>query len=89
MRSDKIEAMRQRYPKGTRVRLENMSGETHMPPGMEGDVFLVDDAAQIHVQWDNGSTLALIPGEDSFSVIRGQEQSGAEETPGMAMEQSM
>ena len=41
-----------------------------MPEGTEGTVDMVDDIGQIHMKWDNGRTLALVPGEDSFSVIR-------------------
>ena len=29
----------------------------------------VDDAGLIHMQWDNGRTLPLIPCEDKFTVI--------------------
>jgi hypothetical protein len=32
--------------------------------GEEGAVDFVDDAGQIHMKWDNGRSLALIPGED-------------------------
>lgn len=37
-----------------------------MPDGLKGKVDFVDDAGQIHVSWENGRSLALIPGADSF-----------------------
>ena len=38
-------------------------------PGTEGEVDLVDDEGQIFMKWDNGRTLPLAPGEDSFTVL--------------------
>lgn len=65
-----VERMREQYPPGTRIRLSQMNDPyAPVPPGTEGSVACVDDACQIHMIWDNGRTLALIPGEDSFSVI--------------------
>lgn len=73
-----IESMRRRYPAGTRVKLNSMTGESRMPAGLEGSIQFIDDIGDLHVDWDNGSTLALIPGEDSFSVIGSDKQENSE-----------
>lgn len=44
-----------------------------MPAGLVGVVNYVDDVGSIHVNWSNGSSLALIPGEDDFDVVKSQE----------------
>lgn len=62
----KLENLRKRYPNGTKICLDVMEGEKQMPSGLKGEVFSVDDMGQIHVQWENGSTLALLPGVDQF-----------------------
>ena len=64
-----IEYLRSRYPVGTRVRLINMNDARAVDPGTEGTVRHVDDAGTIHVNWDNGRGLSLIPGEDVWEVI--------------------
>ncbi len=64
----KVEMLRKRYPEGTKICLDNMEGEPQMPPGLKGEVFYVDDIGQIHVQWENGSTLALTE-IDSFHRV--------------------
>lgn len=40
-----------------------------LEPGTKGTVEFEDDLGQIHVKWDNGSRLALIPNEDKFEYI--------------------
>lgn len=60
------ERVSEEYMKGTRVVLSEMTGEDQMPKGLRGTVTAVDDIGQIHVAWDNGSSLALSEG-DSFS----------------------
>ena len=65
-----VEFIKEHYPPGTRIRLNSMEDPYHpILSGMEGEVHFVDDAGQIHMKWDNGRGLALIPGEDSFTVI--------------------
>ena len=54
---------------GTRVRLIAMDDRQAPPKGTEGNVQFVDDAGTIHVQWDTGSSLGLIPGADEWKVI--------------------
>jgi hypothetical protein len=58
------------YPKGTRIELISME-DSYSPieSGTKGTVEFVDDMGTIHMRWDNGRTLGLIPGEDSFRVI--------------------
>jgi hypothetical protein len=62
--------MREQFPTGTRIRLTKMNDPySPVPPGTEGTIDHIDDACQFHMRWDNGRTLALIPGVDRFSVI--------------------
>ncbi|WP_346918413.1 DUF4314 domain-containing protein [Lacrimispora sp.] len=86
-----VQRIKEQYPQGTRLRLLSMD-DPYAPisPGTEGTVNFVDDAGQIHMKWDNGRSLALIPGEDSFSVISRPEQPELQESEseqfGMKME---
>ena len=65
-----VNFIKEQYPPGTRIRLNAMD-DPYAPilPGTEGEVDYVDDAGQLHMKWDNGRSLALIPGEDSFTVL--------------------
>ena len=66
---DEIYELKARYTSGMRVRLICMSGEPQMYCGLEGTIRVVDDMGQIHVRWDNGSTLALNVDVDAFEVV--------------------
>lgn len=61
-----IEELREKYPVGTIIELQEMKGENQMPAGLKGKVKLVDDMGQIHMRWENGSSLALNAEEDIF-----------------------
>ncbi len=54
---------------GDMIRLISMKDEPQMPEGLCGTVSFFD-AVQIHVHWENGSSLALIPEIDKFKVIK-------------------
>lgn len=44
-----------------------------VPSGTRGTVDYVDDAGQIHMKWDNGRTLAIVPQVDKFRKLTQQE----------------
>ena len=56
------------YIKGTKILLKEMKGESQLSSGLKGIVTNVDDIGQIHVDWENGSKLALIYGTDDFEI---------------------
>ena len=68
---EQIAALRERYPRGTRVELLAMDDPQAPPTETRGEVLGVDDAGQILVHWQTGSSLNLLPGIDSFRIVRG------------------
>lgn len=68
------ERYKKMYPPGTRLELISMDDPySPVPPGTRGTVQYVDDASQIGMNWDDGRTLSLIPGEDSFRKLTPEE----------------
>ena len=63
-----LAALRERYPRGTRVELLAMDDPQAPPTGAMGEILGVDDAGQLLVRWETGSSLSLIPGVDSFRI---------------------
>ena len=76
---EKLEMLRKRYPAGTKVCLDAMEGEHQMESGLKGTVTYVDDIGQLLVQWENGSSLSLIPGVDRFHKISGSEKKAVQD----------
>jgi hypothetical protein len=56
--------------RGKRIELISTSDPyTELKPGDRGNVDFVDDMGTIHVTWDNGSTLGLVPDEDQYRFV--------------------
>ena len=67
-----IKQLRKMYPAGTKIQLISMRDEKYpVLPGTIGEVVHVDDLGNVHMKWQNGSSLALIPEVDSFKVVGG------------------
>lgn len=65
-----VDRIKRDYPKGTRVQLLYMNDPyTKIEPGTKGTVDCVDDTGTIHINWDNGSHLGVVYGEDSCRKI--------------------
>lgn len=58
------------YPKGTKIKIIAMKDDYPVPSGTKGTVDFIDSEGQIHMKWDNGSSLALIYEYDEFETIK-------------------
>lgn len=68
------------YPPGTRLELISMGKDPDpVPPGTRGTVERVNSYGDIEMSWDNGRTLSLIPGEDSFRKLTMEELEAEQE----------
>ena len=62
-----LNKLKEDFPKGSRVELVRMDDPyTTLKAGDKGTVAFIDDMATIHVNWDKGSSLGLVYGEDLF-----------------------
>ena len=64
-----VEEIRKRYPKGSRVALVFMDDTQAPPVGTLGTILGVDDIGSLLVEWDNGSHLNVIYGEDKVRIV--------------------
>ena len=59
-----LTALREEFPRGSRIELVQMDDAQAPPVGTRGTVIGVDDTGSIMVAWDNGSGLNVIYGVD-------------------------
>ncbi|WP_283674504.1 DUF4314 domain-containing protein [Butyricicoccus sp. Marseille-Q5471] len=80
---EQVARIKARYPAGTRIRLDSMDDPyAPIPPGTEGVVQAVDDIGTLHCKFENGRSLGVVVGEDSFSVLPPEEEQGMTMTMG-------
>ena len=65
-----IERLEENYPEGTRVELVYMSDNYAPPKGTQGTVTYVADIGSLLINWDNGSRLSVLYGEDMVRIIK-------------------
>ena len=64
MNRKRVEVLRKQYPIGCTIELVSMDDEHAPSKGAKGKVVHVDDIGTIHVAWETGSTLGVVPGVD-------------------------
>lgn len=67
-KKNNINEIKSKYLPGMKVLLYEMVGE-NLPTGLKGTIKNIDDIGQIHVDWENGSTLPLNLDLDKFAII--------------------
>lgn len=68
-----VQRMKEQYPVGSRIVLDYMGDDPRpIEPGTKGTVRHVDDIGTVHCDFDNGRSLGLVPGEDSFHLDKEQ-----------------
>lgn len=78
LKPEEVAELKELFPIGCQVYCYSMEGEPAMM-GKTGKLRHIDDAGQLHVAWEGGGTLALVPGVDVF--WRADEPMSAEAPP--------
>ena len=54
---------------GKKIKIIYMEDNFPVPPNTTGTIVGVDDMNVIHVKWNNGSTLGVLPDVDKFIIL--------------------
>lgn len=68
MTREEILGIKEVFKEGMGVYLYEMQGEPNMFD-LKGEVLYVDDIGQVHVRWENGSSLALNANCDNYKLL--------------------
>lgn len=72
--TDRHSDTRKPIPPGTRIMLLGMENDPNpVESGTRGTVRVVDDIGTLHCDFDNGRSLGVVPGEDSFRKLTDEE----------------
>lgn len=67
---EEIKYYKKNFPEGTRIELINMTDPyVTIPSGTRGTVRITDDIGTVHVNFDNGRRLGIVPGVDYFRKL--------------------
>ena len=67
---DKLNKIKEKYTVGTKVKmLKDMDDKYPILAGTIGTVDYIYSEGQLHMIWENGRTLALVPEIDEFEII--------------------
>lgn len=66
-----VEQIKEMYPIGTVIELTADMDDKYAPiaKGTQGEIVSIDDMGTLHMKWQNGRSLGVVPFEDSFMVI--------------------
>lgn len=68
--TETVNRLRKQYQHGCRVELVQMNDPySKLKPGDQGAVDFIDDTGTIFCNWDNGSTLGVVYGEDIVKLV--------------------
>lgn len=69
-----VQYTKESYPPGTRIMLLSMGDDPRpVEDNTRGTVRVVDDIGTLHCSFDNGRSLGIVPGEDSFRKLTEEE----------------